>query len=161
MNRKHNTGINIGGSSILMIFVLLCLTTFATLSMVSANADYKLTQQTALSTAQYYDADARAEVMLGQIDGYLKSCADLSRSAAEYNRLVVEGISRFTGAQAWAEETGVAIQYEMQVNDTQSLSVQLTTGYGAPERYALMQWQVVNTAPLAELEDGGLNLYIE
>ena len=39
---KRSFGLSIGSSSILMVFVVLCLTTFATLSLVSANADYKL-----------------------------------------------------------------------------------------------------------------------
>ena len=35
-----NTGIGVGGTSILAIFVVLCLVTLASLSLVSAQADY-------------------------------------------------------------------------------------------------------------------------
>ena len=42
MNKKRPMAFNIGTSSILIVFVLLCLATFAALSLVSANADYRL-----------------------------------------------------------------------------------------------------------------------
>lgn len=48
MKNKHQLPIGIGISSILSIFVILCLLTFAVLSLVSANADYKLVKKTAL-----------------------------------------------------------------------------------------------------------------
>lgn len=48
MKNKHQLPIGIGISSILLIFVILCLLTFAVLSLVSANADYKLVKKTVL-----------------------------------------------------------------------------------------------------------------
>lgn len=53
-------GLNIGASSILVVFILLCLVTFATLSLVSANADYRLSKRVADHTGAYYDATASA-----------------------------------------------------------------------------------------------------
>lgn len=44
-SKNHSAGISIGMVSILMIFVVLCLTTFATLSFVSARADLKLSKK--------------------------------------------------------------------------------------------------------------------
>ncbi len=61
-------GIGTGGISILAIFVVLCLTTLATLSIVSARADYVLTQKTVESNAQYYTAQGVAEEKLALIE---------------------------------------------------------------------------------------------
>ena len=41
-SKKKQFGMNIGSASILLVFVILCLVSFAVLSIVSANADSKL-----------------------------------------------------------------------------------------------------------------------
>jgi len=61
-------GANVGGSSILVIFVLLCLTTFATLAMVSATASYRLAQRVIIASDAYYAANNQAEELLSQIN---------------------------------------------------------------------------------------------
>ena len=50
----HLTGIGVGGTSILAIFVVLCLVTLASLSLVSAQADYGLAKKTAEAAQEYY-----------------------------------------------------------------------------------------------------------
>ena len=42
-SRKKQFGMNIGSASILLVFVILCLVSFAVLSIVSANADSSIT----------------------------------------------------------------------------------------------------------------------
>ena len=46
----------IGSSSLLVTFIILCLVSFATLSIVSANADYKLSGKVLERTTAYYEA---------------------------------------------------------------------------------------------------------
>lgn len=41
-SKKKQFGMNIGSASILLVFVILCLVSFAVLSIVSANADSRL-----------------------------------------------------------------------------------------------------------------------
>ena len=41
-SKKRQFGMNIGSASILLVFVILCLVSFAVLSIVSANADSRL-----------------------------------------------------------------------------------------------------------------------
>lgn len=70
MNGKQGGfGIGIGGISILAVFVVLCLTTLATLSFVTAQADLRLAEKTAAAQQQYYAADAQAEHILADIKG--------------------------------------------------------------------------------------------
>ena len=47
MNKKKKGFIHIGFSSILMVFTMLCLVTFATLSLITANSDYRLSLKVA------------------------------------------------------------------------------------------------------------------
>ncbi len=67
MGNKTGVGMGIGGISMLAIFVVLCLTTLAVLSVVSARADFALTEKTAAASKQYYEADARAEEKLASL----------------------------------------------------------------------------------------------
>lgn len=73
----------VGVASMLMIFVVLCLTTFAVLSYVTANADYKLTREAAEAAEAYYAADAQSAEALAQFDEQLARCEQESEAAEE------------------------------------------------------------------------------
>ena len=72
-SKKQTFGMNIGSSSMLMIFVTLCLVSFAALSIVSANADKSLSEKIAVRTAAYYEACNSAEESLAGIDKLLQA----------------------------------------------------------------------------------------
>lgn len=72
MNQKLKMSLGIGGPSIIMIFVILCLTTLGTLSLVTANADWKLTKKNSAFLTSYYKADCAAEAWLAEVDASLK-----------------------------------------------------------------------------------------
>lgn len=77
MERKLKMGVGIGGPSIIMIFVVLCFTTLGALSLMTANADWNLTQKVAASVTDYYAADNKAEEILAEADATLKSGSSL------------------------------------------------------------------------------------
>ena len=60
-----------GTSTLLLIFLSLCLLTFAVLSLLSARADRNLSRKTADRTTAYYEACNQAENRIGEIDGIL------------------------------------------------------------------------------------------
>lgn len=68
MKQKDSFHPNIGTSSILMIFVVLCLTTFGILSLVTANADKKISAKNADTVANYYDTSAQVQKSLQLVD---------------------------------------------------------------------------------------------
>jgi len=71
--KQHPTRMGVGASSILFILVILSLTLFAVLSFVQARSDAALTNRAAQSVESYYDADARAQQAIAQIDDALVS----------------------------------------------------------------------------------------
>ncbi|AFM00076.1 hypothetical protein Desde_1673 [Desulfitobacterium dehalogenans ATCC 51507] len=73
MDKKLKMGVGIGGPSIIMIFVALCLTTLGALSLMTANADWKLTQKAADALTEYYAADNEVEEILASVDADLKA----------------------------------------------------------------------------------------
>jgi len=65
--RKQHAFPMVGASSLLVIFAVLCLTTFALLSLNTALAGSRLSQQSAQAVQAYYDADTNAEYILSQL----------------------------------------------------------------------------------------------
>lgn len=82
--KKQFFGMNIGSASMVLIFVILCLISFAALSIVSANADRRLSCKIADRTAAYYEACNSAQESLAGIDKVLKEQYAASADADEY-----------------------------------------------------------------------------
>lgn len=57
----------VGGSSLLVIFVVLCLTVFALLSVSTVQAEKRLSDKAAQAVADYYRADLEAEKIFARL----------------------------------------------------------------------------------------------
>ncbi|MEA5002671.1 MAG: hypothetical protein VB081_04150 [Christensenella sp.] len=114
MNGKQNGfGIGIGGISILAVFVVLCLTTLATLSFTTAQADLRLAEKTAQAQQQYYAADTQAERMLAEI------LTDIKGNSGYEDELVKKGytLTRRTD--------GAAVEYTVDAGQSKELCVRI------------------------------------
>lgn len=131
---KKEITLNIGTSSILFIFVILCLVSFAVLSMVSAHSDYRLSKSVEQNTTAYYEACNEIEEKLAQTDISLKTLFD-------------SGVSRVS----YFEQAGKTKSFAYPVSDIQSLVVEIEILY--PENpgdsfYDIKTWQVITTGSL-------------
>lgn len=110
--RRSDAPTAVGGSSLLVIFIVLCLTVFAMLGLSSVQADGRLSQASAEAISAYYSADCEAEVILAQL-----------RQGSVPEEVVKEG-NRY--------------RYECAVSDTQKLVVEAeVTG----TEYRILRWQ--------------------
>ena len=57
----------VGGSSLLVIFAVLCLTVFALLSLSSVQAERRLADAATQAVVDYYEADLRAEEIFARL----------------------------------------------------------------------------------------------
>ena len=57
----------VGGSSLLVIFAVLCLTVFTLLTLSTAQADSRLSASSVQAVSDYYAADLQAETILAQL----------------------------------------------------------------------------------------------
>lgn len=132
LNKKKNTfslGLNIGSSSILLVFVFLCLIFFAALSIISANADNKLSRKILERTTDYYNACNEAEIFLADLDALLIENYKNSKTEAEYYA-----------------KTGYTKTYTIAISDLQSLKVEVDILYPIEDTdsfYSIKCWQVV------------------
>lgn len=131
-------GLPIGGPSLIMAFILMCLTIFACISFMAANRDYKLSQKTAESLTQYYAADSKAEEILADIDGSLKSSEaieDIENNFKDYNTIITK------------EDNIINISYAVAIKDQMELSVTARFTEGKIE---ILGWKVVNNSVIED-----------
>lgn len=145
-SRPNNAGLGVGMVSILIVFVILCLTTFATLSLVSARADLRLTNRAADSLREYYAADSAAQEQLAQLDALLE------QSGADWQQLVED-----SGVLCELSDTAATLRYQVAVNERKQLLVALTlplSDNGLPDGpLAICEWRVEPVSSEALLEE--------
>ena len=68
MKKKQRSQVSVvGGSSLLVIFSVLCVAIFALMSLTSATNDTKLNDKSLQAVSDYYAADCAAEEILAQL----------------------------------------------------------------------------------------------
>lgn len=82
--KRGAAGIRTGGFLVLIVFTVLCLTMFTTLSLASADSDRKLTEKSLAHITEYYQADVLAVERLAEIDRLLESVSSSADSEAVY-----------------------------------------------------------------------------
>ena len=107
----------VGGSSLLVIFTVLCLTVFAMLGLGTVQASGRLTDASADSVSTYYAADLQAETILAR----LRNCE------------TVEDV-------VW---DGGCCVYSVPVSERQVLAVTVRL---TEHDYEILRWQTLSTA---------------
>lgn len=120
MKKRFNFSTHVGASSVLLIFMVISLVSFATLSMVNSSADNRLTQKLEEKNTAYYKAVHEANAYLAATDNMLSEGGNL------------EGESQTKS---------------FEINDSQSLVVTIILNdnpeaYG--RYYTVTQWQIVS-----------------
>lgn len=135
---KLSFGLNVGSSSILLVFVLLCLVLFAALSIISANADNKLTKKVLERTTAYYTACNDAELTLSELDESLVTAYKNSIDETDY-----------------FSKVGHQQSYTFPISDLQYLKVDVEITYPKNDKdtfYFVKKWQVVSNELITEIE---------
>lgn len=119
---KKEKGITLtGGSSLLVIFAVLCLTVFALLTLSTVKADLRLADAAVQSVEDYYRADCEAEEVLARFrEGIVSEHVTIAGHTAD----------------------GICYTYGCPVSDTQELRVVVEI---TEEDYQILQWKVVST----------------
>lgn len=168
MKKKNKSSfINIGFSSIVMVFIMICLVTFATLSVLTAHSDYRLSQKMADKTTAYYKADAIARDMVELLDEelfniYLKS----SVSNDFYEAVAATDFSTYAPSDIHnvmlnKSEDDIILSYEVPISEVQTLYVSLHVNFPLAESECfttITRWQTVTENAPDESEEY-LNLY--
>ena len=125
MDKREPLTLPPGGSSLLVILAVLCLTVFALLGLSTAQAGKRLSDRSAEATAAYYRADAQAEEIL----------ARLRRGEIPQQVEMADGVYSYT----------------CPISDTQQLQVSLRLEEDGA--CTVLRWQSVSTAQWQPEED--------
>lgn len=132
--KKQIFGMHIGSSSIMLIFVILCLISFAVLSIVSAHADSKLTRKVLERTTAYYEACNDAEAALAGVDNTLQNIYASSETEEDYFKTV-----------------GHSKSYAIPISELQTLQVTIEILYPVSDDdtfYRITNWHVITSDAL-------------
>lgn len=156
MNPKkvQATFMNIGASSLLVIFLILCIAIFATLSLSGAKSNYSFSEKMAEHKTNYYNACNQAEAILDEIDTLLADTAASSDTAQDY----YVGFTYALDPEILQIPISIAIDHQVPtlswqipIDDTQALQVELTVQWpndtsatSAPGYfYRIDKWQTI------------------
>jgi hypothetical protein len=143
-NRKKAGGqTQIGTSSLVLIFTVLCLIVFCTLSLASAKADDKLAEKNEACVKDYYIADGKAEERLKQINDAAIQLADKAIDRNQFQSYLCE---KFGDSYNASENS---INYTIEVNEEQIIFIRLNLlSYDliqeGQKNYKLVSWVVRN-----------------
>lgn len=118
MNNKKTSSLRpfVGGTSLLVIFAVLCLTVFALLTISTAEAERRLSDVSADAVSAYYMADLEAEEIFARLR----------------NGELPEGIT----------VDGSVYSYTCFISETQYIAVKLSYEDG---KWTVISWQSVST----------------
>ena len=155
-DKQQSYFVNIGSSSLLVIFLVLCLATFAILTLSSARSDHSFSERLAEHKKTYYEASAKAETVTAGIDEILYLTAegiDLNSQDDAYGKYLetitaaldgqqIEGIS----LETQQTEAGCMVSFRVPAGARQELSVMLRiTDYREHVHYyEVKTWEIVN-----------------
>lgn len=110
----------VGGSSLLVIFAVLCLTIFALLGLSTVQADSRMAEASYNAVKKYYEADTEAEHILASLRQGKIPTEDIEKNKKE----------------------GDIYSYQCQISDVQAIEVEVQiTG----DSYRVLRWQLVST----------------
>ncbi len=136
MKEKKLT-INIGIISFLVVFIILSLVTFALLSLSSAKANERSTQNSIEHNENYYALSSQGEKKLQEIDDHLYQIYQSTSSSDEY----FDNINSLTSLIKDSTLNANIFSFQLKKDDT-LLTVQLEILYPGNTFYQIETWKV-------------------
>ena len=122
----------LGGTSLMVIFCILCLTVFSMLTLSAAQAERRLSESFAESATSYYQAEVQAEMVFAQLrSGSVPDCVQHEGSFFSYQIPVSR--SQLLQVRLLKEEKGWTIlQWQILVHSNSAESPPLPLWEGNP-----------------------------
>ena len=139
--KSHKAFSSIGSSLLLVIFLILSLVMFATLSVATARSNYLISERDAERVTAKTSADNASEEILAALPSLCESAQSSSS----------ENITTSAGdilVEITKTESGhTAFSWEIPFSDTQALSVSVDLeSLDEPDNYTITRWQSITTA---------------
>ncbi|MGL5437150.1 MAG: hypothetical protein ACRDBO_17540 [Lachnospiraceae bacterium] len=128
--------VSIGSSSLILIFIILCLATFSLLSLSNAQGDWSLAEKNANAVKVYYQADCEGEKFVQMVGQTVDSIYAATDDEEERRQMLISGLGDY-----YQTDTQIA-QTEIPMDFDQVLLVELLLG--GEGHYSIRSWKVYN-----------------
>ncbi|WP_035769036.1 hypothetical protein [Butyrivibrio sp. NC2002] len=140
MKRNTPYSTHIGAASILLIFMVLSLVSFAALAMINSRADYILSQKLLVKSNAFYSACHEGNGYVASIDKALRGIHASTQNEKEYLTLAGE----------------LELEKSIPINETQNLEIAIAPLF--PQKsydpyFRITKWQVVTHLEGIELDE--------
>ena len=143
--KRHQKSAGIGGALILIIFIVMTITNFSVLTLVSAQNELREVRKSSEIETSYYNAEKEAAVKLSEIKAALNNVTD----NAEISAIVSE-----KGASAKTTPEGVEISFKASIDENRSL---LTVVNYQNNAFEVISQKIVSEKQI--IIDDGLNIW--
>ena len=130
--------VNIGVSSLILIFIVLCMATFGLLSLSSAQGDLMLASRNAEAVTGYYEADNKGQQWLKEVDQVLMEEMGKGRDSTQCSLEIKDRLG-----ELYDREVGL-ITTDIPMDRGQSLHIELVLMCGE-KRYEIKSWYVYSS----------------
>lgn len=149
---KHS---NLGFSSILLSFVMICIVTFSALALLTANADYKLSQKVHDNNEAYFKAEEEAYRTLSQFDKLFLSIYENTEDKSSYFSNVASIIGEYKSLRYERHgDNEITLSFSKPINEQSYLSIVLSLCYPDSDKqtfYEIRKWERLSI-PLDEID---------
>lgn len=151
---KKAPSIHLGTSSLLVVFLVLCLAVFAALSLSTARRDAKASEQLASRRTAYYEISNRAESLVQLIDNILQEEYDLHENWLREAMTRIEEFGQSMDSVSLAvgfQDDVPLVSWQLDLGNDQALAAELVLQEPDDNGrlYRITRWQ---TIPVSEWE---------
>lgn len=143
-NKKHMA--NFGFSTILLSFSMICIITFAALSLLTANSDYQLSKKVAEKNKNYYQIQNENMMELSKIDTQLHEIYNQSNHRDVYFQQATNMLNARQSGSVEVLEHDIFYHFSNELNKNQTLMVTIKILYPNNKTepyYQITQWQTL------------------
>lgn len=148
MRGKSDFKVSTGITSILMVFVVLCLTAFGVLSYSAANADLKLSDKSGKNIRNYYMGESAVTSDLSDVDSIIYQIRESQLGEDEYYSQVEKKLEEKFGALSYDGESHCITLVE-KISDRQSVQMVVEI----LESTSQERYRVISTGIIVETGD--------
>ena len=119
--KRHQKPAGIGGALILIVFIVLTITSFSILTLVSAKNEMGSVKKSAENAADYYNAEKEAAVKLSENKTAIENVTD----SEEIARIISE-----KGANANVAIDGIEVSFKVSIDENRFLLTEININNG-------------------------------
>ncbi len=156
MISKGSIRINVGGTSIIVIWLVIILTTFGVLSTRTSYHELKLSEKTVANIQEYYIADSKAAEMLMELNELLFQ-QQWNGTNEHLNELLI--LNKKMGEKNTVSLQDGIIIYEVTMNSASTIKVEVFPEIRDSQPYlSVLSWKMV-TQEQGEYNSGEIEIW--